>query len=103
MPDRTNLTTGVAESTLAMTGPEVVAALAADPLADRFHVDVFSDGSTDVFGDLVHVHTRTKGLPVYVVLFDGEERRFGMSRMAAIELRDALDVAIRATRKNTGE
>lgn len=103
MSDRTDLTTGIAESTIAMTGPEVVAALAADPLADQFEVDTYSDGSVDVFGKLVHVHTRTKGLPVYIVLLEGEERRFGMSRTAAIELRDALDVAIRATRKNTGE
>lgn len=83
--------------------------LQADPLADKFEVESYSDGGCDVSGSHFYVSWFTNTDPGMVVVFrnpttsEPRGKRMGMARAAALELRDALDVLLQATRKPQGE
>jgi hypothetical protein len=87
-----------------ITGPEVVANADADALADKFTKHVYANGEIDVFGERVSVMVDggvvvADILPTQTVT----HQTVRMSRAHAIELRDALDVLLRATSKAVAE
>lgn len=104
-----SITDGVAENATACTGTEVAANVAADALADRFHVDTYRNGECDVQGGKVRVELHKTNDNLWTVrairmptpLIGESELR--LTKAAAIELRDALDVLIRSTAKNGEE
>ena len=96
--------TDVAETLLGITGPEVVANVNADALADKFTKHVYRDGQMDVFGEKVHVYLLACGVKVDILPTNTiQQASVGMSRAHALELRDALDVLLRATSKAVAE
>lgn len=76
------------------------------PLADRFRVDRYRGGEADVFGERVHAGT-VDGSGGDMVLISAQTdigwRDLRVLRAVAIEIRDALDVLIFETRRNTPE
>ena len=79
-------------------GPAVAAALRADPLADRFDIRPYREGGADVLGTLVGCAYFTSNGTVTIEKPNGVGAWHGWTRDEARELRDALDVLLRATR-----
>lgn len=83
-----------------ITGPEVVANVETDALADKFTKHVYANGDMDVYGDRVHVSTfdgvfKIERMPMAHIPLASLK----LHRAHALELRDALDVLLRATSK----
>ena len=89
----------------APTGPEVVAALKTDALANGFVCDAYSNGEADISTRDGHVSVQIHNVApeVRVYLMSSLEGSLMMTRMEAIKVRNALDVAIKATAKPTKE
>lgn len=73
-----------------------------DPLADRFTVERYSGGQADVSGTRVAVGTVDDAPDLILISAQTEIgwRDLRVKRHVAMELRDALDVLIRETRRN---
>lgn len=98
-----DITTGVAESTLACTGTDVAAALEADALADRFQTWAYEGGELDVNGARVQLQWMLGPPPHVKVMFHTGEPDVVLSRETFLELVQAGDVLLRATRTNGRE
>ena len=81
---------------IAITVTVVVRSLARDPLADRFEVWAYSSGEVDVDGR--HFLIQTIGAECVDVCNHRMSVPWRMSREAAIDLRDQLEVALSNTR-----
>lgn len=96
--------TDVAETTLGITGSDVVANVNADALADKFFTTVYSNGDMDLLGTSVHTYHTNGIIHADLMPLHGMTlQQFRMYRSHAIELRDALDVLLRATSKGVAE